>query len=415
MAKTLRALLLLLFLATLFVPTLFALRWIAISQIYSYFVDSIANLTGINLYLIRACLLVLLLPFLYGMRLFFSLNRTKRRIGTAILTALAVGHNIGLYFATRQVSFTAKGEALKYFALTPEGVKYSDRPGVESVYGVQFKPVTPEVARNLRLLEKGDFKLVDPGGTQWFNPITGHAQLWYYRYPDGILEFYAKPGRHPFTNDPLMEVTKDLYMEWRERAKAQDQAALPGSSSASPPERRPTVMGVRERRLNDFKALVNRGITAIPGKRTIALVIDSQPQTGGVEPAQAFQGALRSDRASFASNLYRLDLLKAKGFFDELYQGDKELLGITASLSGVDYTLLGRLSHSFRKDSSLDANLISCDLSLNCRIADRHGNVILSDSLSAAGPGFTEASALENAAQALSLRFRDQILPRILQ
>lgn len=425
MTKGARVLWILVLLTALFVPTLIVLKWVAISQIYSYFVDSIGNLTGINLYLVKAGVLLVLIPFLYGLKLFFSLSKTKRRIGAAVLTTLALAYNIGLYFATRHVSFSAKGEALRYFALTPEGVKYSDRAGVEPVYGIPFKPVTPEVARNLKLLEKGEFKPVDPAQAAWFNPITGQAQLWYYQYPEGTLEFYDKPGHHPFTNEPLKEVTKQVYLEWRAKvAQMLSPGGTPGPPDVSAagvprlspglPERVRPAISERQRRLEEFKGLVSPAVPRLPGKTTVAIAIDSAPLSGGLSPDLAFCGSLKSDRATFVNNLFRIDVLKAKGFFNEMYQGDQELLNAAASLSGVDYIVLGKLICAFRRNSSVEPSLMSSDLTLNCRVANRHGNIILSDSLSAVGPGFTEEEAFENGLRGLSGSFIERILNRIL-
>jgi hypothetical protein len=297
---------------------------------------------------------------------------------------------------------------------------------VERVYGVEFRPVTPEVARNLKLLEKGEFRPVDPANAAWFNPITGQAQLWYYQYPDGALEFYDKPGHHPFTNEPLKEVTKQLYLDWREKAKV---AQVPGPGGVPAPpavsgagvprvfpgaaERARPVISERQRRLDEFKALINPAVRRSPGKTSVALVIDAAPLTSGLSPDLAFYGSLRSDRATFVNNLFRLDLLKAKGFFNDIYQGDQALLQTAASLSGVDYIVLGRLNCSLRRSSSVEASLISCDLNLSCRVANRDGAIIHTDGLSAVGAGFTDEAALENGLRVLSATFAERILSRI--
>lgn len=429
MSKLFRAVLIALILTIFLVSTWEALKWITIGQIYSYFVETLANLTGIDLYLIKAAAVLVLVPFYYALKWSFLpfQGKRKRAIGAAILTTLAVGYNIGLYFATRQVSFTAKGEAVRYYALTPEGVKYSDRPGVERVYGVPFRPVTPEVARNLKLLEKGNFRPVDPANKQWFHPITGQAQLWYYQYPDGTLEFYDKPGHHPFTNDPLKEVTKQIYLCWREKAKfaqvpkpgsadephAVSSVGVPRAAPEAPESMRP-VVSERQRRVEEFKALINRTVPRVPGKTTVAMVIDTAPLSGGFRPDLAFYSSLPSNGATLLKNVLPLDLLKTKGFFNEIFQGDQELLHMVASVSGVDYIVLSKLSYSFRRSSSVETNLISCDLNLNCLVADRGGNIILTDSMSAVGPGFTEEAALENGLRVLSGHFVERILNRIL-
>jgi hypothetical protein len=244
MPKVLRALFIIAVLAALFIPAMIAIRSFAVAQISSYFTDHLASLLGINLYLIRVVVTLAMVPFFYGLKLLFSYNSTKRKIGGGVMTAFVVVYNIGLYQATRDLSFTFQdGKILKWYAITPEGVKFYDRAGVEPNYGIVLKPVTPEVIRNLKVIEKGNFRTVDPAHVAWFNPITGDPQLWYYQYPDGTLEFYNKPGYHPFTNEPLQPVMKDIYFRWREHANTNipsqtSQGA--GLGSAGTPSRQAT-------------------------------------------------------------------------------------------------------------------------------------------------------------------------------
>lgn len=54
MNKWLKAGAILIFLILLFIPTIIAMKYVAISQIYSHFVDSVSNLTGLNKYLVKA-------------------------------------------------------------------------------------------------------------------------------------------------------------------------------------------------------------------------------------------------------------------------------------------------------------------------------------------------------------------------
>ncbi len=285
MSKILRALFILAVLAALFIPVLIAMKYVAIAQIYSYFTDHLANLLGVNLYLIRAAVVLAIVPFFYALKLLFSVNSRKRRIGSGIITILIVLYNIGLYQATKDLSFGfQEGKILKWYAITPEGVRFFDRPGVDPVYGIPLKPVTPEVIRNLKTIEKGDFRTVDAAQTAWFNPITSDPQLWYYQGPDGDLEFYNKPGFHPFTNEPLKPVTKDVYFRWRERTKASATAKATGPAGSGP-----TVGGSvsgtrgtlddRQRRLAEFKSLLNGAAGLASGRRNIAILIDAPTVT----------------------------------------------------------------------------------------------------------------------------------------
>ncbi len=130
------------------------------------------------------------------------------------------------------------GAPQKWYALTPDGVKYYDGPGVDPRYRIPLQPITPELARKLKLLEKGGVKPIDPTQATFFNPITGEPQVWYYQYPDGTLEFYDKPGFHPVTGTPLQAVTQQIYFEWKRRQKATPQAG--GGREQEPGDRPPT-------------------------------------------------------------------------------------------------------------------------------------------------------------------------------
>ncbi len=220
MNKWLKVGAILIVLILLFIPTIIAMKYVAISQIYSHYVDSISNLTGLNKYLVKAGVALVLVPLLIGLKLFFSINRRRRYVGASILVTLLALYNLSLYHFTKDLYFAfSEGKVLKWYALTPEGVKFFDRAGIEPVYGIPLKPVTPEVIRNLKLLQKGDFRPIDPKNVQFFNPITGESQIWYYQYPDGSFEFYDKPGYHPITGDPLRPATKQIYLNGWKRLK----------------------------------------------------------------------------------------------------------------------------------------------------------------------------------------------------
>lgn len=206
-----------------FIPTLIVMRYVVISSLYSHFVNSIYGLTGLNKYLVKAGVALMFIPFIIGLKFCFSINRLRRNFGILILAILFVSYNLSLYHFTKKPYFSfSEGKVLKWYALTPEGVRYFDGPGFEPVYGIPLKQVTPDLVPKLKPLERGDFNPINPSeGTAWFNPITGESQIWYYKYPDGNFDFFNKPGYHPITGEPLTPVTKQIYFEWREKFKSQ--------------------------------------------------------------------------------------------------------------------------------------------------------------------------------------------------
>jgi len=191
-------------------------------RIYRGYLDTVSNLTGLNSYLLPAAALLAFVPFYHGIRLILRhpFSSRKRWTGIAILLALAVAYNVSLYFVTRETTFGFRsGVAHKFYAVTPTGVRFFDRPGVDPEYGIALQPVTRENVRELQLLRAGEFVPVNPTAARWFNPLTGAAELWYGRQ-DAALEFYNKPGFHPLTGVRLLPVTADVFAEWRRGEQA---------------------------------------------------------------------------------------------------------------------------------------------------------------------------------------------------
>lgn len=198
---------------------LFYLFWISsnlilFQQLWSYIVAKIVGVTGISQWLVKGIVILVLIPVLWVIPNLFR-SRYRKQATVIGLVYFSIFF-LSMFFLSRDVNFAhSNKEALKWYALTPEGVKLYDSPGVDPVYGIKLEPVTPEVIQKLRLLQKGEFKPIDPENVQFFNPITGEAQVWFYQYSDGNYEFYDKPGFHPVTGELLKPVTKDIVEKIR--------------------------------------------------------------------------------------------------------------------------------------------------------------------------------------------------------
>ncbi len=102
--------------------------------------------------------------------------------------------------------------AARYFALTPAGVRYSDRGGIDKQSGVAFERVTPGVARNLERSSADTHapRRIPPAQlreTAYIDAATGKSRLWYAVNPRNELEAFDGPGQHPAYDTPLRPVT----------------------------------------------------------------------------------------------------------------------------------------------------------------------------------------------------------------
>src|SRR2546426_1241525 len=196
-------------------------------RVYRGYIDTVSNLTGLNSYLVTAIALLLFVPFYKAVTLVLShpFNSHKRWLGIGILLVIATAYNLSLYAVTRETTFGfTSGAPHRYYAITPSGVHFYDRPGVDTEYGIPLKPVTPENVHDLELLKRGRFERADPTTMRFFNPATGGAELWYYKTPEGSFEFYGVPGFHPGTGVKLEPVTSEIYLEWKRQWDAAEKA-----------------------------------------------------------------------------------------------------------------------------------------------------------------------------------------------
>ena len=186
-----------------------------IKEVYSYVVDEVVNVTGISQMLVRGIVILFLLPLLWVIPIVIKRSHKYNKIAWASVLCYVAIFFLSIFYFSQNIYFRHdKKETLKWYALTPEGVKYFDTPGIDPVYGIELKPLTPNIIRRLKLLEKGDIKLIDPEKVNLFNSITGEPQAWYYLSGLNVYEFYDKPGFHPQSGAPLLPVTKDIYEAW---------------------------------------------------------------------------------------------------------------------------------------------------------------------------------------------------------
>ena len=165
-----KAILILFFLFITFWITFKVITHVTIHGVYSYFVDSISSLTGLNKYLVKVAAILLIIPF---------------SVGASILVTMFVLYDLGLYNFTKSAYFTfSKGEVLKWYANTPEGIRFFDSPGYDPKYGIKLRPVTPEVIANLEKMKRGIqpkkiaySSLDDFNKIEFFNRITGENKV----------------------------------------------------------------------------------------------------------------------------------------------------------------------------------------------------------------------------------------------
>lgn len=426
MNKYLKAGIIVLVLFLLFFPTLVALKYVAIKQVYFHFVSTIADLTGLNTFLVKAVCALLLVPFIIGVRYLFSLNKTRRAVGLIVIILYVSIYNLSLYHFTKEQYFEFEsGKGMKWYALTPEGVDFYDKPGVDPVYGITLQQVTPEIIKKLKLIEKGDFKPIDPETATFFNPITGETKVWYFRYPDGTYEFYDKPGYHPITGKALKPVTHQVVSEWEafkeqqveiERQKKTEAARKEALRKAEEAERQKQLAEARKREewLKELRSMINPSIVSPDSPNVALAIIAEKPDSSLAQiPENMLPDLLKTnvDRHNIISHYFTEDF-KQKGYFAKVFKGNIKLLKEMDAFSQVDYIIMGKVKFSF-KSGGIVEGMVSCNIDLVFKVFNETGALVDSGTVSVIGPGYSEEEALKRGLEMIVEKDADRILRNI--
>lgn len=156
-------------------------------------------------------------------------------------------------------------------------------------------------------------------------------------------------------------------------------------------------------RQDELQRLINTNLPMSSTQPNVAMLIDASGDLRGVSVGDKLHALLTHKiDANLIGNLADIKVLKERGIFDELFGGNSSLIRVAHERSKVDYVLLGKATYSFRAQSSVQADLLACDLVLTYRLFDHSAAMVRANSLSSVGAGFTNRQALENASEGIA-------------
>jgi len=203
------------------------IRWGAFYVSYTWLIQQVAVVTGQDVWISRAVALALLTFFWFvgwHILLFPWVGDARKR--TVLLLAATVLGLAAMERVTRDVYFSrTDGQPLKFYIRTLDGYQFSDSPGTDPVYGVRYRPVTAESAKEYLLWKERGGKMQDPAipEDQYFSTADGEPLRWYTELSDGRIEMFTLPGFHPRTGQKLLAMTPHV-VDRLEKQKARHEA-----------------------------------------------------------------------------------------------------------------------------------------------------------------------------------------------
>jgi len=176
-----------------------------VKKTFNYAVQNLVNVSGLSSWLVKGILVFILIPFYWALlevsKLNFQLfNRKKshKKLGKFVIIAYIGLFFLTMFFLGRGTYFGhMKGEATKYYAVTPEGIRFFDSPGFDPKYGIELRPVTLDMMMKYQKKTMGmqpkKIEIESAKGIEFFDPITGEPKVWYYLDNEGNYEFCNGP------------------------------------------------------------------------------------------------------------------------------------------------------------------------------------------------------------------------------
>lgn len=199
-----------------------------LQSIYTFFVNQVSSALGLDMMLAKflgAFLTVVALLALPTIASFVFFGRKKKEFLIACTVIFALWF-AGLFYITRSPIYfdRTSGEAAKYYIKTMNKFKTSSSPDYDPETGLKYKPITPEIAKEIELWAEtgkvGNMPEIVRG--QYFSKLNGEPLVWYIIDSDDKVELFPLPGYDPSTGDKLLPVTKAVIKRYeKERAEAE--------------------------------------------------------------------------------------------------------------------------------------------------------------------------------------------------
>jgi hypothetical protein len=310
-----------------------------------------------------------------------------------------------MYFTTKDTYFHHTGEqvvATKYYAVTPEGIRYFDTPGIDPKYGITLKPATPEMVANEERRKRGNvpkplaFRSISE--ITFFDPLDGQPVVWFSRSAEGELVLFSSPGYDPVTEQELLPVTPQVVAAFKQQQQAVEAKKQADERQTQEAAKTAVAEGEKARaeaQENDFRdKYVNAMVRKDSARKTVAPLIlgDSESATS---LQTSFSTALQEKGVASVDGIFKPNFLR-DGTADRIFGGDLALASRLRLNEKVDYILLVRSNHSIASVTDLSQGLRTATLNLDMKCIDVVSlRTCGSRSVSVKGVGFSDSGALQ--------------------
>jgi len=389
-----------------------------VKRVFNYAVQNFVNISGLSPWLIKGILVFALMPFYWALMEISKLNlhlfrrqRSYRKLAKFTIFSYAGLFFLAMFFLSRGSYFGhIKGEAIKYYAITPEGIRFFDSPGFDRRYGIELKPVTPDIIIKYQKKTLGmqprRIMIESPKDFEFFDPITGDPKAWYHIDNEGHYEFFDGPGYHPTLNAELKPVTPEIIHAYQNKIK-EEQEKIAAEKERLAEEQKKKIEAEKAQQLIAYLGkYLNLSVTNHPATKEISIFILDETFKERHDIEQTVASSLKTKELNPVLALFKNPFVQ-DGIFENMFSGDIGKIKELQLEKRTDYIILGKKSSSYKINPELQ-NIITADVSLELKVFSVEKGVIINSTiLSAAGAGFSNSDAEKRAIELLNSKIEN--------
>lgn len=370
---------------------------VIIKKIFSYAAQNFENVSGLSPWLIKGILVFALFPFYWALLEilkikipFINKKKSFRKTAKIVILAYTGLFFLTMFFLSRGTYFGHfKGEAIKYYAVTPEGIRFFDSPGFDSKYGIELKPVTSDMMVKFQKKTLGmqpkRIDIEEIKNIEFFDPITGEAKIWYYLDNNGNYEFFDGPGFHALYNVELKPVNFEVIQSYQNKIKEKQEKTIIEQNLKVEKEK-------QQKQISFLSKYINLSIINSPSTKEIAILVIDESEKENNEIEAKIASIIRSGTMNPVLILFKRPFIQ-EGLFAGIFSGDISAIKELQLENRIDFLVFGKINKDFKRNEELQ-DVISAHLNIEIKIYSCvKGTLTNSTSLKTIGAGFSNAEA----------------------
>lgn len=246
--------------------------------------------------------------------------------------------------------------------------------------------------------------------------LNGQPKVWYLTTPEGTYELFDHSGHHDIYQKKLQPITPEIARKLindenlisprnlQRRSAASDQAPIPGAQGTQDSLKKVEKNQLAQKQQlesQEFKSYIDSSITNSSSNIDVSVTIVDENGNIATSVSSAIADIYNKTGRRSNTSLLRSSFVHKSGY-QELYEGNSDIIKRLNLSSHTDYLALGKIRYSMRQGALIVGTIICTAFITMSIISANDKKLTKSFSFSVNGNGVTESQAKEDAIQKLA-------------